>query len=116
LRTKSFNTRKNMASVISITSEQKIPVVLSPKTAAENPAQVENPVWTKISGDATLEVSEDGLSATLISGEPGISEFAVVADADLGEGIVEIGETITLAVTTPLAASLGITVGTPEPK
>jgi hypothetical protein len=34
----------------------------------------------------------------------------------MGEGVVEISSAITLAVTSPLAADLGITVGVAEPK
>jgi len=105
-----------MATVISITSEEKIPVTLAPKTAAGNPASVENPVWSVLSGDATVEPSADGLSAYLVSGASGINEISVTADADLGEGVVEISSDITLAVTSPLAADLGITVGAAEPK
>jgi hypothetical protein len=74
-----------MATVISITtSEEKILVTLSPKTAAGNDASVENPVWSVQSGDATLEPSADGLSCMLISGASGINEISVVAAADLG--------------------------------
>lgn len=105
-----------MATVISITSEEKILVTLSPKTAAGNDASVENPVWSVVSGDATLVPSEDGLSCELVSGASGINEIKVTADADLGEGVVEISSDITLAVTSPLAADLGITVGAAEPK
>lgn len=105
-----------MSTVISITSEEKILVTLAPKTAAGNPASVENPVWSVTSGDATLLPSEDGLSCELVSGAAGINEIKVTADADLGEGVVEISSDITLAVTSPLAADLGITVGTAEPK
>lgn len=98
---------------ITITSEQKIPLTLSPVTSAGNAAKLDGkPTWEQVDGDASVEVSEDGLTATLVSGElPGESNFLVKADADLGEGVEEISESIKLIVTGAKATNLGLSVG-----
>ena len=102
--------------LVTIDNESKVLVTLAPKTASGNTAEVENIEWNVVSGDATIEPSEDGLSCTLISGEVGNSVIEVKADADLGEGVREITDTIDLAVVSAEASSLGIVAGTPEPK
>lgn len=104
-----------------ITNEQKIQFTLQPKTAAGNPAQVDTtnnkPTWDVTEGDATLEVSEDGLSCTAISGEGNVvSRIKVTADADLGEGVQTIEDEITLTVVPAGASNLGIGAGEPTLK
>ena len=103
---------------ITITNEQQIPVTLSPRTDAGRPALLDGvPVWSVVSGEATLHVSEDGLTATLVSPEtPGTSQILVEADADLGEGVVKVSEIIELTVNGALATNLGLTVGNVELK
>jgi len=106
-----------MALELTITNEQQVPVVLSPKTAAGHPAAVEGvPLWTVESGDATVIPSEDGMAAMLVSGAVGDSQIAVSADADLGEGVTTISGTIVLHVNAPMAEGLGLIAGTPELK
>lgn len=103
--------------LVTTTSEEKILVTLNPVTAAGNPAQVDGtPSWVVVSGDATIEPSTDGLSCYLISGTVGNSVITVTADADLGEGVREITDTIDYAVVSAEASSLGLSVGTAEPK
>ena len=103
--------------LITITDEQKVLVTLAPVTAAGNPATLDGvPSWTVTSGDATVEPAADGLSCYLISGTVGNSVIEVSADADLGEGVSPITDTIDLAVVSAQASSLGLVVGTPEAK
>ena len=104
--------------LITITNEQKVLVTLAPTTAAGNPAILDGaPVWTVVSGDATLEVSEDGLSAFLVSGAADVtSQIEVTADADLGEGVVTLTDVIDLAVVAAQASALGLVVDTPTLK
>lgn len=104
--------------LITITNEEKVQVTLSPTTAAGNPANVDGaPTWTVTEGDATVEVAADGLSAYLISGAADVnSKIEVTADADLGEGIVNITDSIDLAVVPASASALGLVVGTAELK
>jgi hypothetical protein len=100
--------------LITITNEQKVLVTLAPTTAAGNPATLDGtPVWTVVSGDATLEVAEDGLSAFLVSGAADVtSQIEVTADADLGEGVVTLTDVIDLAVVAAQASALGLVVDT----
>jgi hypothetical protein len=103
--------------LITITNEQKILVTLAPSTASGKQATLDGaPVWEVSGGDATIEPSEDGLSCTLISGEVGNSQITVTADADLGEGVRSLTDTIDLAVVSAEASTLGLVVGVAEPK
>lgn len=101
--------------LITITNEQKVEVTLAPTTEAGNSATLDGaPVWTVVSGDATLEVAADGLSAFLVSGAADVnSVIEVTADADLGEGVVTLTDTIDLAVVAAEASRLGLVAGTP---
>jgi hypothetical protein len=101
---------------IALTSEQKVKVTLAPTTATGKPSSLDGAAtFEVVSGDATVE-NIDELSAYIISGTAGVSVVSVSADADLGEGVVTITDSITVTVSDPLAANLGLVVGTPEPK
>lgn len=104
--------------LITITNEEKVLVTLAPTTAAGNPATLDGaPVWTVTEGDATIEVAEDGLSCTLVSGEANVnSKVEVTADADLGDGVVALTDVIDLAVVSAEASALGLVAGDPELK
>lgn len=103
--------------LITITNEEKINVTLNPTTAAGNPGTVDGiPVWAVTSGDATIEPAADGLSCYLISGNPGNSVIIVTADANLGEGVTNITDTVDLAVVPANISQLGLVVGSPELK
>ncbi len=103
---------------LNITNEQQVNVVLHPVTATGHPAPVDGaPTWEVISGDSTVTVADDGLSADLISADdPGDTDFIVRADADLGEGREEISDIIRLHVAGAHAANLGLVAGDPTPK
>lgn len=108
-----------MALELTITNEQKIAVSINPKTATNKPAPIDgSPTWEKLSGAASIEVAEDGKSATLISSDDDLSDslFQVSADADLGEGVETIMDTVLLKTIGAKAASLGLTAGEPEAK
>lgn len=103
---------------IKISNEQKVTVTLTPVTDTGKPAKLDGaPVWSVISGDATVVPAADGLSASLVSSDtPGDTVFLVDADADIGSGVESLQETITLTVTGANAKNLGLSAGTPEPK
>ncbi len=103
---------------INITNEQQVNVTLHPVTATGRPATVDGPpTWTVQSGNSTVTVAEDGLSADLISSDtPGDTEILVEADADLGQGVVPISDIIRLSVAGAQAANLGLVAGDPTPK
>jgi len=101
-----------------ITNEEKVQAILAPITLAGKPAQVDGkPAWSIISGDSTLEVADDGLSAFLVSSDTlGDTIYQAKADADLGEGVEELILTVKLTVVSARAANLGLTFATPIPK
>lgn len=107
-----------MPSEVTITNEQKIKATLNPKTATGKPAPLDGvPKWSKVSGDSDIVVAADGLSADLVSADtPGDTTYLVEADADLGAGVENIQDTVTLHVQGARAANLGLTLGTPETK
>ncbi len=110
--------KESMPLELKITNEQQIKVTVSPRTDTGKPAKLDgSPAWTVISGNSQVVVSEDGLSADLVSSdEPGDTIVSVKADADLGEGIEEIADTIMLSVAGATAKNLGLTAGAPTPK
>lgn len=101
---------------VAMTSEQKVRVTLAPTTATGNPSSLDGAAtFTVESGDATVE-NIDELSAWIISGTAGVSVVSVSADADLGEGVQTITDSITVTVSDPFAANLGLLISEPEPK
>jgi len=112
------NKGNHMAVTVKITNEQKVNVTLNPRTDSGKPAKLDGaPVWTVVSGDSTVVVAPDGLSADLVSSDtPGDTTFLIDADADLGSGVEDLQETITLTVAGANAKNLGITVGVPVQK
>ena len=99
-------------------NEQKVKVTLNPGTPGGKPAQVDGvPTWVIQSGNSTVQVAEDGLSAYLVSSDnPGDTTILVNADADLGEGVTDISDVILYHVEGAKAASLGLSAGPAEPK
>lgn len=110
--------QKRMPLELKITNEQQIKVTLTPKTDTGKPATLDGkPSWSIVSGNSVVNVSEDGLSATLVSSDdPGDTEVLVKADADLGEGVEEISDVIKLSVVGATAKNLGLAAGAPEAK
>ncbi len=109
---------KKMPLEIKITNEQQVNVTVTPRTDSGKPAKLDgSPTWTVVSGNSQVVVADDGLSADLVSSdEPGDTIVAVKADADLGEGVEEIADTITLSVIGASAKNLGLVAGTPTQK
>lgn len=103
---------------VKLTNEQQVTVSLKPVTASGKVAQLDGvPTWEVISGNSTVTPAADGRSAVVRSSDdPGDTQILVKADADLGEGVEEISDTITVTVEGARAANLGLEVGTPEVK
>jgi hypothetical protein len=62
----------------------------------------------------TVEPAADGLSAVLKAQSPGTAQIAVVADADLGDGITPLSGTLDVTVIAGAAVAVAIGTGTPE--
>jgi hypothetical protein len=107
-----------MALEIALTNEEKVQITINPTTSTGKPATLDGaPTWTITSGDATLAVAVGGLSAFLISGDSlGDSTVLVEADADLGQGVETIADTVLLHVNGALAKNLGLAAGPAIPK
>jgi hypothetical protein len=104
---------------IASTNEEKVPVTATPQTSTGKPAQVDGPLRVTVqSGDATVEQdSATPLSFNAVSGDsPGTSVFLVEADADLGEGVQLIQDTVEYVVSGSAAASFGLSAGAAVPK
>lgn len=104
---------------LSITNEEQVVVHLAPVTAAGKPTKLDGaPTWTVVSGPAKVNAAADGLSATLVSDDNDLSDtiVKVSADADLGDGVEEVADTITLHTTHANAKSLGLSADAPTLK
>lgn len=109
--------RKETMLNLNLTNEQKVLVTVTPKTAGGRPASLDGPVqFTVREGNCTIEAVDDRSCKIVSSDEPGLSVIDVTADADLGEGVVEIADEITVSVAGAQASDLGLSIGTPEPK
>jgi len=100
-----------------LTDEQKCQVSVAFKTAKGNPAPVDGvPVWASSNEAAVVVVpAADGLSAEIQTpGGLGTAQVSVKADADLGEGVIEIIGLLDVEVKTAGASIVEITPGTPE--
>jgi len=105
-----------------INTDQFIPATLLITTAAGLPAAVEGaPIWAS-SDETVLSVvpSEDGMTAAINSVAPGTARITVSADADLGQGVMEItGVSEDINVTlgpSQFASVMTLNLGTPAPK
>lgn len=92
------------------TNEQQVRISVQPLTGAGNPAPVDGEVrCTVVSGESTVLPGNAPNEFVLRSGDnPGDTAFLLEADADTGEGVVLVQETVTLRVVSALAGSLGV--------
>jgi hypothetical protein len=102
---------------VTMTTEEKVQVTVSPLTATGQPAQLDGPVsFMVMSGDCTVEVIDD-TNAYLVSGSAlADSLVQVSADADLGSGVQTLEDAVTVHVLGAMATSLGLRAGAPIPK
>lgn len=112
-----------MAITIQSTNEQKVKVTITPKSASGRPAPLQAGSFTVtvLQGEATVEALTDNSfyarsQDTDPTPETLDTVYALSGDADLGEGVIEITDTVTYHVTGPQAAELGTTASPPEPK
>ena len=103
---------------LNITNEQQVTVHLNPKTPGGKTAKLDGkPDWGVVSGNCTVTPSDDGLSATIVSGDDlGTSEISVKADADLGDGVEEVADFVEVVVGGAKATNLGLAADAPTLK
>lgn len=112
------------------TTEEKVPVSINPTTKAGNPSKIDGKATVTVSsGGATfLEATEEEVTTYETGGFPGLigfvvsedtggsSVFDVSADADLGEGITSVADSINYVYNDPQAQNLGLSSGAPVAK
>lgn len=108
-----------MLEVVS-TTEEKVPVTVSPKTQSGKDAKLDGPLEILVqagSGTFTPDPGGDPNKFFIVS-EDGAGEttYQVNGDADLGAGVETISEVIHYVYSSPKAVNLGVSAGTPEPK
>lgn len=104
------------ATTMEMTTHQQVHLSIQPVDKRGNPAKVDGvPVWlTSNSEIVSLAVAADGMSADASAVGPlGRSIVSVTADADLGQGTVELVGAIDIDITPSGAVSLTITAGVP---
>lgn len=101
-----------------LTADQTVALSLSFKDREGNAAEVDGlPQWASSDGSvAAVEVSEDGLSAVVVSKLAGQAQVSVTADARLGDEVVPVFGTFDVQVVPGEAAIIEIAAGTPTAK
>lgn len=91
--------------------EEAAKLTIAPKTGSGAESAVESGKTQYVidSGEATVEVSPDQLSATIRSEFVGEVTGHVIGDADLSEGEQTIQDTFVINFVAPQAADLGLT-------
>lgn len=124
VRVPRLSTKWRMAMpTIVIGKSHKRPFRLQPVDVAGEPARVDGaPVWASSDPSIVTVETVDGLSGFIVPvggaqalGDPPV-QVTVTADADLGEGVRSLTESIAVFVDAEEATSLGLVVGDPEPK
>ncbi len=111
-----------MPLTLEITNEQQITVTARPVTATGQPAALDGALIVTIQegNDGGSTVVQDPATPNAVtlrsSDTPGSTTFVLKGDADLGAGVVEVADTVTLNVVGALAANLGLSAGSAEPK
>lgn len=106
---------------IKLTNEQKVQVHLTatrPDASGNTvPAPIDGLITYEVtSGDATVDAT-DNANPFFISGDAAMeSKILAKADADLGEGVVEIVQEFSLNVSFPMATAFSAVVDAPVAK
>jgi hypothetical protein len=106
-----------MATTVQLTDVQEVRLSISPKDSQGNLASVDGvPTWES-SDESVLTVaavSDDGLMADAVTVGPlGTATVTVTADADLGDGVTTLSDTVDITVVASQASALNVAVGTP---
>ena len=91
---------------IHLTTREKVLVTLHPSMPVDG-----LPEWMIVEGESTVEASDNGMSAELVSADvPGETTYMVTVDKDMNWTVQEVSELIKVIVTAPPPlASLGLT-------
>jgi hypothetical protein len=103
--------------MLKLTTTQKCTLSVAFEDKKGNPANVDGaPTWGVDNSDLlSLIVSDDGLSCQIAAvGPMGTALVSVLADADLGEGVVQLAGTLEVQVTAGAATVVEVTAGEPS--
>ena len=103
---------------VTLTNEQQVRVTATPTTTGGRPAQLDGSLRASvISGEGSVMTGANDNEVVLVSSDnPGDTSYLIEGDADLGEGVELIQDTVVMHVTGARASNLGIAVGQPELK
>lgn len=110
---------KSMPLSVTITNEEAIDITANPVTSTGKPAKIDGALSVSVvSGDSTFtqDPATPNMVTLVSSDNPGDTQFAVSADADLGAGVETISDVVTLTVAGAKAVQLGLVAGTPRAK
>jgi hypothetical protein len=103
--------------IYSMTITQRAPLLVNPVDKFGITQPVENLVFSVLDPTiSTIEVDETGVSWVVATGLEGQTEVTAIADVMIGEGVRNISESFTLAVSHTLAVNLGFGIGEPVEK
>jgi hypothetical protein len=99
--------------IYEMTITQKAPLIVHPVDKDGNTREVENLTFTVSDpAIATIDVV-DGVFWVVAVGVEGQAEVTAMADAKIGDGVRNISESFTLAISHPEAVALGFGIGEP---
>jgi hypothetical protein len=112
-----FRTSRSQKNImLKLTNTQQAALSIAPVDRKGKPAQVDAIVFTS-SDDTVATVTQDPddpRKALLKAVETGTAQINVTADADLGDGVLELTGTLDVTVVAGQAVSLAIQTGTVE--
>ena len=97
---------------VSLSTEEKVKLSITPMTPGGQPAPVDGAAQWTVEGTCTVEPIDE-VSAWVLAGAIGDSVVTVACDADLGSGVVPLGDTCLVHVANPQAANLGLSAEAP---
>lgn len=103
-----------MPQELTLSMEFEVVGFIDPMTPGGQPAPIDGePVWTVTSGPGTIVDTDppDPKKRWFGASAAGDVSFQVEADADLGEGVVNLVDTYLIHFSNPMAASLGASFG-----
>lgn len=112
-----------MPLTVQTSNEDRMKITINPLTPGGRPAQVQpgSLTVTVVQGTSTTTPVDNNTFYVVSHDAPPDPDtidtvYSISADADLGEGVEEITDTVTYHVTGVKASTLGLTAGIPEPK
>lgn len=119
IKAESKESEVRMPAQLTLLASEEVDVGISAVDKYNNPAQIDGtPTW-EASDTSLLEIvpGSDPMSVTLRPvGPAGVVQATVKADADLGEGVREISDFVTLTIEPAEALGFGFQLGTPREK